>query len=155
VWSEQARLSRASGGSMLPCVAANSGGNPCVVWTDLRDGNSEIYFRASSDLSAVPPVTPYPAETGFVHMGKPYPQPSLASTKVTLAVERTSKVAIEIFDVEGNLVRGVQKGTYGPGVYTVSWNGENARGARVCPGVYFISCRAGETSQVERVILVK
>jgi len=155
VWSDQVRLSHASGESMLPCVAANSSGNPCVVWTDLRDGNSEIYFRASSDLSGVPPVASYPAETEVVHMGKPYPAPSLAETKVMLAVERTSQVAIEIFDIQGNLVRALGRETYGPGLYTVSWNGENARGARVCPGVYFVRCRTGGAQQVERVILVK
>ena len=154
-WSEQARLSRAPGGSMLPCVAANSLGNPCVVWTDLRDGNSEIYFRASSDLSGVPPVTQRPAEAAAVRMGRPYPEPSLSDTKVTLAVERTSQVAIEIFDVQGNLVRAVDRATYEPGVYTVSWNGENTRGSRVGPGIYFIRCRTGGAQQVERIVLVR
>ena len=154
-WSDQARVSRGPGKSMLPAVAAGSSGNACVVWTDHRDGNSEIYFRSSSDLSGVPPVIARWTENPSVRMSLPYPVPSASGASVTLAVERTSMVAVDVFDVEGVLVGNVARRTYEPGLYRVTWDGKNARGSLVSPGIYFIRCGAGGRYQTGRVIVVR
>jgi hypothetical protein len=48
-WTTSKRLSWTSNTSQYPATAADSSGNPHVVWYDLTPGNREIYTRKSTD----------------------------------------------------------------------------------------------------------
>jgi len=48
-WSAGKRLSSSTGSSLLPSLVANSGGMVHVVWQDDAPGNSEIYYKKSTD----------------------------------------------------------------------------------------------------------
>ncbi|HPP62002.1 MAG TPA: phospholipase D-like domain-containing protein [Anaerolineales bacterium] len=47
-WSERVNISRSSAGAYRPDVVADTNGNLHMVWHDLRDGNSEIYYSTTS-----------------------------------------------------------------------------------------------------------
>jgi BNR repeat-like domain len=51
-WSASKRLTENSGWSSDPAIAANSGGTIHVVWDDTTPGNTEIFYRLSSDGGA-------------------------------------------------------------------------------------------------------
>jgi hypothetical protein len=47
-WGQDARLTNDTAGSFTPSVAA-SGSLVHIAWTDMRDGNAEIYYKRSTD----------------------------------------------------------------------------------------------------------
>lgn len=51
-WSTEQRLTNDPAISFYPCIAV-SGQNVNLFWSDLRDGNSEIYFKRSTDGGAL------------------------------------------------------------------------------------------------------
>jgi BNR repeat-like domain len=51
-WSTSRRLTWTLGDSWTPAIALDDAGNPYVVWYDYTAGNSEIYFKKSSDGGA-------------------------------------------------------------------------------------------------------
>ena len=51
-WSTSKRLTWTSGGSYLPVIAVDSSDNLHVVWYDDTPGNSEIYYKKSSNGGA-------------------------------------------------------------------------------------------------------
>ena len=51
-WTPAKRLTWNSGDSRLPAIAVDSSGNLHVVWQDDTPGNSEIYYKKSTDGGA-------------------------------------------------------------------------------------------------------
>ena len=51
IWSADQRLTNDPAFSFYPCISV-SGQNVNLFWSDLRDGNSEIYFKNSTDGGA-------------------------------------------------------------------------------------------------------
>lgn len=48
-WSNDQRLTNASGNSTEPALVLGDSGKIYLVWIDTRDGNSEVYFKYSED----------------------------------------------------------------------------------------------------------
>ncbi len=67
-----------------------------------------------------------------------YPNPLNPITDITFTVPRPSRVMLKIYNVKGELVRTIVGGSVAAGEHTVSWDGTNARGARVAAGIYFL-----------------
>jgi len=65
------------------------------------------------------------------------------------------RVNISIYDVAGRRVRTLVDEHRSPGVFSVQWNGEDARGNRVASGVYFYRMRAGTFTQTRKMVLLK
>ena len=69
------------------------------------------------------------------------PNPFVGSTSIRFALERSSRVEIELHDVQGRRTRVLDAGTMSPGMYAISWDGIDENG-RVAPaGVYFVRVR--------------
>lgn len=153
-WGEETRLTEASGGSLLPTVAANAAGQVCVVWTDLRDGNAEIYFnymlRSGVEVESVSH-----AAHGRLHMSQPRPMPFTSETGIAFWLAEPSEVSLDVFDVNGRLVRTLAGGTYGAGTHDVVWDGRGSLGERVAPGVYFVRCAGPLGQDVRPIVLVR
>jgi hypothetical protein len=49
-WDATKRLSKTSGGSWVPVIAADTSGNLHVAWHDYTPGNNEIYYVKSTDI---------------------------------------------------------------------------------------------------------
>jgi hypothetical protein len=64
------------------------------------------------------------------------------------------KVRVEIIDVRGRLVGKVFEGVLPDGRNVVEWTAMERSGKPVAPGVYFVSLRAGDMRESERVVIV-
>jgi hypothetical protein len=73
--------------------------------------------------------------TGF------YPNPANATTTVLFALPVESMVTINVYDIKGRRVRTLMARQVPAGYHSVVWNGKDAQGKAVAPGVYF--CRVG------------
>jgi len=153
-WTTHTRFTDATGHSMLPCVCATGDGSVSVLWTDLRHGSPEIYFRSTSDESGVPSGQDLPAGK-LISLSLPRPQPFTTGVLLSLRVGEANEISVDVFDIEGRAVRNLFTGCYDPGTYGIVWDGTNASGGRVSPGVYFVSCMSESGRDARRVVMVR
>ena len=64
-------------------------------------------------------------------------------------------VTVQIFALNGNLVRILQRGRQAAGTYQYLWDGRNNGGNVVARGVYFIRVVGPETDEIRKVMVVK
>ncbi len=63
-------------------------------------------------------------------------------------------MALRIFDVDGRLVRTLQRGFYAAGEHDVTWDAYNDEGRRVGAGVYFCRLVGPGGVQERRLVLL-
>ncbi|MBN2279489.1 MAG: T9SS type A sorting domain-containing protein [Candidatus Marinimicrobia bacterium] len=66
-----------------------------------------------------------------------YPNPFNPSTKIQFSVPELSKITINIFDINGKLVKTLTDQSYENGNYILEWNGTDSNNNFVSAGVYF------------------
>lgn len=137
----------------------------------------------SPDQPTVPPVPVFELTTGpfvdnnivgtftFVHTGAVGvtaqravdaeqlvvlgPNPVRESTRFRIRLPGGSG-DLAVYDVRGQLVRGLFHGPASDGAKVVGWNGRDERGAPVAAGVYFVALRVdGRPARTERVVVVR
>ncbi len=83
------------------------------------------------------------------------PNPINPETVLSLVTTQSGPVKIQIFDVQGRLVRGLYDGTMPAGINQVRWDGTNRTGNRVATGVYFVKVKALDGEQNLRLTVLK
>jgi hypothetical protein len=85
------------------------------------------------------------------------PNPFNPSTTIAFTVPEGNKekVTFEIFDLRGGLVKKLVDEVREGGFYTVFWDGTSDSGFAAASGVYFYRLRAGNYSQVRKMVLLK
>ena len=89
-----------------------------------------------------------------------YPNPFNPETWIAYRLAKDADVTLTIYDTKGVLVRGLDLGHQPAGYYTdrsraAYWDGRNESGESVASGVYFYQLRAGDFSQMRRMVIVK
>ena len=89
-----------------------------------------------------------------------YPNPFNPETWLPYQLAQNAEVAINIYDVKGQLVHTFYLGQQPAGMYLAKekaayWDGKNEVGERVSSGVYFYTIRAGEFTATRRMVIVK
>jgi flagellar hook assembly protein FlgD len=93
--------------------------------------------------------------TGTALLNRAVPNPFSGSTAFSYRVaDGGSKVDVGVYNVAGRLVKTLASGSQDAGVFTVTWDGTDAAGVRMAPGVYFLRSRVGNESNVSRVIYI-
>ncbi len=84
-----------------------------------------------------------------------YPNPFNPTTSIDLEFARQGPARVEIYSLEGKLVRTLLNETVAAGELTLRWNGRNENGGLVASGTYF--CRLQGNNQVDtaKMILLK
>ena len=157
-WTAALRISNAAGRSELPCLIAGPNRNLHLAWVDSRDGNQEIYYREYFDPANgtggggddAPPPAPRVA-LAFTSR----PNPFGSSTRFDLSVPEACVASISIYDVTGRRVNDLLRRFVPRGVLTVAWDGRDAVGRPVAPGVYFAVGRAGKARIARTITLLR
>ncbi len=82
------------------------------------------------------------------------PNPFSGSTRIALALPRTTDYDLAVYDLSGRLVRRY-RGAAGPGTEVFTWDGRTGDGRPAAPGVYFYRVRAGEYHRTLRMMLLR
>jgi Spy/CpxP family protein refolding chaperone len=107
-----------------------------------------------------PTETPSSKSSG-IYQGNPpllsrnYPNPFNPVTHISYATDAEGKVRVQIYNVEGNLIRTFDEGHRPAGSYTLLWDGRHADGTPAASGVYFCRVEAGPRSTTNRMILLR
>ncbi|MBM4177386.1 hypothetical protein FJ208_01115 [Candidatus Gribaldobacteria bacterium] len=89
-----------------------------------------------------------------------FPNPFNPETWIPFELEKPSRVEIDIFNSQGELVRSLVLGELAPGFYTdkqraAYWDGTNQAGEKVSSGIYFYTIKNGFFAGVKKMALVK
>jgi glucose/arabinose dehydrogenase len=107
------------------------------------DQGGEVFKIVARTALAVPPGTssgPVLALAGAM--------PFRSSLRLALDLPVAARVRMSVFDLAGRQVRALLDETLPAGPHTISWDGNDARGASAPPGVYLVRAvtPSGETS---------
>jgi hypothetical protein len=116
--------------------------------------NSNLYGGPSR--SDAPPIDPGDVPEGLT--AACYPNPMSSSVSIRLGIPSSSaadKIAVDVFDVRGRLVRQVMDRAAEPGFHEVQWNGTDSHGQRVSSGIYFIKVSSRRERLDREIVLVR
>ncbi|MDZ7342519.1 MAG: carboxypeptidase regulatory-like domain-containing protein [candidate division KSB1 bacterium] len=84
-----------------------------------------------------------------------YPNPFNPSTTISYTLPTASHVTLQIFNLQGELVKTLVNGQQNANRYQAIWHGENELGQKVAAGIYFYQLKTEQFSQTRRLILIK
>ena len=82
------------------------------------------------------------------------PNPFTAETRIDYSVNTAGKVSIDIFNVNGQVIKHLVNEKLLPGDYSVVWDATNTNGNKVESGFYFYKISSRGKSQTEKMILL-
>jgi hypothetical protein len=77
-----------------------------------------------------------------------------AAGRIRFTMAREGRAAIDVFDIEGRLVKSVFQGVAKEGPNEAFWNGTNDAGTRVASGVYFYRLRSADEGLSKKMVVV-
>ena len=93
-----------------------------------------------------------PERTAFVSQ---YPNPFNPATQIAFDLEETGSVEVGVFDVRGQHVATLQRGTLARGRHSLTWQGLDDTGQAVASGVYFCRLYAAGEMQTLKMMLAR
>ncbi|NQT63822.1 MAG: S8 family serine peptidase [Candidatus Marinimicrobia bacterium] len=88
-------------------------------------------------------------------MTQNFPNPFNPSTSIRYALPEMSSVNLQIFDIQGKLVKTISSPDAVAGWHKMRWNGQDNNGQTASAGVYLARLQAGEHSQSIKILLLK
>jgi hypothetical protein len=86
------------------------------------------------------------------HTGTPYPNPASGTTLIPIHLDRSMPVEVTVYTIAGRTVRQLSGGAFMQGSHNLEWDGRDAKGEMVPPGVYVAKVQAGN-QQTARVVV--
>ena len=83
------------------------------------------------------------------------PNPFNPATTIVFELPRDEHVRLDVYAVDGRLVRRLVNDQTGAGRHEVTWRGADEHGRRVATGAYFYVLEAGDFRQVRKMMLLK
>jgi len=133
------------------------------LFTDLDVGSDSYYYQVSAvydqgesdpseEVSVVTVSVPYNFNEfpAVYTLEQNYPNPFNPQTTISFGLPKPSEVKISIFNLNGQLVAEIFRGTKQPGYHSIIWDASNSSA-----GTYFIKMVAGDFVQVKKCVLLK
>lgn len=83
------------------------------------------------------------------------PNPFNPCTRIAFAIVDPGQVEVEIFSLEGRLVRTLSRGYRGLGEHSLSWNGTDDEGERAASGAYICRLKREDEADTVKLLLLK
>jgi hypothetical protein len=96
-----------------------------------------------------------PRETSGTFLGRAVPNPFTQGTMINYEMAAAGQVSLEIYNVEGQLIRTLVSGSVSAGPHSVLWNGRDNAGRTAARGVYFCRMEAGDYRATEKIVFMK
>lgn len=92
--------------------------------------------------------------SGF-SLSQNYPNPFNPTTNFQFTLAKSAQVRIDIFNIVGQKVKTLVDEEMKAGVYKADWDGKDEKGTPVSSGIYFYRMRAGDFSNMKKMVLLK
>ena len=83
------------------------------------------------------------------------PNPLRDLAIIEFRIVRPAMTKISIFDVSGRLVWHRNLGVKRSGTHQVAWDGRNASGREVSPGVYLVGVETGNNISIAKMVVIR
>lgn len=104
-------------------------------------------------ISPVEEELPLPSANAVI--ASIYPNPFNPTTNIELVMPQAGPVRVEVYNLEGKLVRTLINETRPAGEFNLTWSGLDDRGRRVSSGSYFCRMQSGDVSDTRKLLLLK
>ncbi len=128
-WSVRWKAPSTPVARVIFCAAGNASNN-----SDSNSGDHIYTTRDTSDLD-VNVGAPAPA-TGALALSAA-PNPSRGQTRLSYVLPAAARVALDVLDVQGRVVRTLERGERAAGPQVATWDGRRDDGGAAAAGVYF------------------
>jgi hypothetical protein len=157
----------ASGGSLIFAMAAaqafaGDGDVALLTFAKLSPGAdvssvalSEAMFNDGEPEAEIGESAGVPAESGRTALGRAVPNPFRQGTVISYRLASAGRVSLEIYNVNGQLVRTLVAGAVEAGPHSVLWNGRDDSGETAARGVYFCFMEAEGYRATEKIVFMK
>jgi hypothetical protein len=114
-----------------------------------------IYNAGGAGRCALVAVDDLLPSAPSVDLAPPWPNPAEQSVNLEFVLPASAVVHAEVLDVAGRRVAPfLANGVMTAGTHRLQWNGRDAAGRRVAPGVYLLRIATGTTVSVRRFVLI-
>ncbi len=90
-----------------------------------------------------------------VILGNMWPNPFSGRLNIELRTQVTDPYRLEIYNLRGQRIRTISRGTLDKGIHSFSWDGLNDRDEAVGSGIYFVRASCGHRSDIRRIIKIR
>ncbi len=142
-------------------ISAIADGQPTVYlrWTMGTTDGSWQYSGWNIDDIEFWGLSTYVAGVGDTPLMKArvgnYPNPFNPTTRIDVSLQNSGAVRLDVYDVQGRLVRSLYDGHLEAGLQSFVWDGNDDRGSRVGSGVYFGRLSTSDTTAQTKMVLLK
>ncbi|KAA3606902.1 MAG: T9SS C-terminal target domain-containing protein [Calditrichaeota bacterium] len=84
-----------------------------------------------------------------------FPNPFNPSTTINFQIKKDQRVKLQVYNLNGQLVKELVNEKMNKGSHSVNWNGTDQNGNQVSSGTYFYKISAGTFTQTNKMILLK
>ncbi len=127
-----------------------------VVWSGGETDSASVIVLGPAPVGAPEPADPNAAPPELV-LFRPNPNPSTSRATIRFAVPAnpSGTVRLVLYDVSGRLVDELWNAPAASGFHEVAWEGRDASGARVAPGVYLLRLETGNATRMTKLVLLE
>jgi hypothetical protein len=116
---------------------------------DARDTKNQAVTLNSTRTAIAPPL---PTVT---ELESAMPNPFRSSVSLAIRMAKTGAVQLDIYSVDGRLVRSLAKGNYEPGTYNFTWDGRGEHGESMAAGIFYARMVTGNAHFVRKLTYLK
>lgn len=141
----------ASGAGWAMKTVVDMNANGWIAGTGLHGGTMHaVVLIPVPDALAVGDSAP-----AHVALSQPWPNPARGDVRLAFTLSTESTARLSIHDAQGRLVARLAEGAFAAGRHEQVWNGRDASGSTVGPGLYFASFESGGRRESVRIVRVQ
>lgn len=120
------------------------------------DSSNIVYLLPCNEINPGVPIS-ISNSTSFKNalLKQNFPNPFEHSTTINFSLNQSNIVKIDIFDIEGKLIKNLLNERMTEGQHNIIWNGNNNSGKALPTGNYFYKITVGNLTQSKMMILLK
>lgn len=130
-----------------PAFATDVDGDDDIDLLSCASFGNLVAWWENTTTTFIPEITTSPAEYILVHN---YPNPFNPNTMISYTLPNTSKVHLEVYDINGKLITILENGIRDAGKHVVPFDGSG-----LASGIYFYRLMADEYEAVGKMVLLK
>lgn len=135
----------------LDATGLSTGLYEALIMVESNGGLTQM-IPVTMNVNNTSPVFDLPSAVTL--MGN-YPNPFNPQTLISFSLPADQQVSLNVYSIDGRLVRSLLGGVQPAGIHRVVWDGKNSQGQSTASGVYFYRLNAGAEVLTGKMMLTK